>query len=495
MDKSTLALYRAGQIKLFDKTAIAQYGIAGHVLMERAGQAALQTLKNHWPTARHVFVCCGTGNNGGDGFVLARLAHEAGLSVSVFLVGDENKIKGDALLTLKKFKAAGLSMTTYAPEASFNQADVIVDALLGTGFKAPLAPQYMEAIESIHASQKPVLSLDVPSGLDPDTGAVAKGAVRATVTISFIALKQGLFTGDGLTYSGRVEFANLEVPAALYSLEKPSAWRLTPETLGPFLSPRDRNAHKKQFGHVLVVGGNLGFSGAPVLSATAALRMGAGLVSIATRDEHAPFLNIQTPELMCHGVMKPDQLRPLIEQASIVVIGPGLGMDAWAKSLWNIVKTSSLPCVVDADALKLLAQDPISCKQWVLTPHPGEAAILLATTSHKIQEDRYTAAKQIQHRYGGCCVLKGAGTIVVGGEGHTTVCEYGNPGMATAGMGDVLTGVIAGLVAQGMSIEKAAQWGVYLHAKAGDEAAKTGERGMLASDLFPFLRRLSTQYN
>lgn len=490
----THSLYRASQVKHFDEAATQQYGIPSEILMERAGQAAFKALQKHWPAARQIYVCCGTGNNGGDGFVLAHLAHEAGLSVSVFLVGDESKIAGTALSVFKKLKTTPVSITLFAPEISFGQADVVIDALLGTGFKPPLAPLYIKAMEAIRSSQKPVLSIDIPSGLHPDTGSVEEAAVQATVTVSFIGLKQGFFTGDGLDQCGAVLFAGLDVPQALYATEKPSAFRLSPKTLGSFLPPRKRNAHKNQFGHVLVIGGNLGFSGAVMLAGKAALRVGAGLVSIATRKEHANFLNIETPELMCHGIEKAGELQPLIERASVIAIGPGLGTNTWARSIWNILKNNPLPRIVDADALKLLAQDPFSCEHWVLTPHPGEAAVLQATTTQKVQTDRFAAAKAIQQRYGGCCVLKGAGTVVVGKEGQTFVCEYGNPGMATAGMGDVLTGVIAGLMAQGMSIKKAAQWGVYLHAKGGDKAANASQRGMLASDLFPFLRKQVNLY-
>lgn len=254
--------------------------------------------------------------------------------------------------------------------------------------------------------------------------------------------------------------------------------------------PREPTDDKGHFGHVLVVGGDFGMSGAVRLAGEAAARTGSGLVSVATRPEHAAIISAAVPELMCHGVEDRQSLLSLLQGATVVAIGPGLGQSQWAQSFFGVLLQSNLPMVADADALNLLAAEPMKKDNWVLTPHPGEAARLLGQTVEEVQSDRVAAAVELQKKYGGVVALKGAGTVVVNGDGVIGICKEGNPGMATGGMGDVLTGVIAGLLAQGVSPGQAARLGVCLHARAGDLAAEEGQRGMLASDLFPFLRRL-----
>lgn len=258
-----------------------------------------------------------------------------------------------------------------------------------------------------------------------------------------------------------------------------------------YLKPRRRDCHKGQCGHVLIVGGEVGYSGAVRMAGEAAIRVGAGLVSIATRAEHAMLLNLTRPELMCHGVTKTAELMPLLEKASVVIVGPGLGRSAWAKKLFNNVLKSGKPVIVDADGLNLLAKNPQQKKQWILTPHPGEAARLLQKTTAEIQSDRTAAVRQLQKQYGGVCVLKGAGSLIFSSEHAVpSICKAGNPGMATAGMGDVLTGVIGGLLAQGVPLLDAAKLGVLIHAMAADLAVEEGERGLLAMDLMVYLRQL-----
>lgn len=260
-----------------------------------------------------------------------------------------------------------------------------------------------------------------------------------------------------------------------------------------YLVPRERNSHKGDFGRVLVIGGDYGFSGAPRMAAEAALRVGAGLVSVATHPEHAAVLNVSRPEIMCHGVRSANKINGLLDKANVVAIGPGLGTGAWGQELLDYVLKSGKTIVADADALNILAEkdQPIKRENWVLTPHPGEAGRLLKITSQNVQCDRNASAIKLQQIYGGVVVLKGAGSIIVAPNEQPVTCEHGNPGMATAGMGDVLTGVIAGLIAQQIPISDAAKLGVLIHAMAGDMAAEEGgERGMLAMDLMPFLRKL-----
>lgn len=261
------------------------------------------------------------------------------------------------------------------------------------------------------------------------------------------------------------------------------------KTFKAFLKKRARDAHKGLFGHVLIIGGDQGFGGAVRLAGEAALRVGAGLVSVATHPAHAAFLNMTRPEIMSHGVHNAKELAALSQAATVIVAGPGLGLSAWSKALFRWILQNKKPMVLDADALNLLAKKPCHATHWILTPHPGEAARLLNTTSVAIQENRLASILALQKKFGGVIVLKGAKTLVKGPKAKPLLTTAGNPGMATAGMGDVLTGVIGGLLAQQLPPVVAAELGVLIHAKAGDLAAKAGERGLIASDLFPYLRQ------
>lgn len=483
------ALYRAEQVRELDRIAIEEYGIPGATLMERAGAAAFQLLRQLWPEARDLTVVCGAGNNGGDGYVVARLAGAAGLSVRVLQLGDPQKLRGDALAMARAYETAGGEAEPFGglPPAT----SVIVDAVLGTGLEREVEGRWADALSAISRHPAPVLAIDIPSGLHADSGRILGEAARATATISFIGLKQGLFTADGPACAGAVYFDGLEVPARIYGRQILSARRLDWSKESLLLRPRSRGAHKGDFGHVLVVGGAPGFSGAARLAGEGAARSGAGLVSVATWPGHAPVLSASRPELMCHGVSSPEDLEPLLERATVVALGPGLGRSEWALALYGRVLDCDLPLVVDADGLNLLAAAPRRRDDWVLTPHPGEAARLLGQTGAEVQADRFLAATRLQERYGGVCVLKGAGTLVQGaGPRSPAVCTDGNPGMASGGMGDVLTGVVAALAAQGFALVDAAEIGVCLHAAAADAAAADGERGLLASDLLGWLRRL-----
>lgn len=481
-----LALYDVATIRALEETACRVEGIASFELMRRAGTAAFETLRRHWPRARRIAVVCGGGNNGGDGYVLAQLAHAAGLDVTVMQVGSP-AARGDAVLAWQALRAT--PVVVVETRDALARAQVVVDALFGIGLNRAVAGPACQAIADINAAPGPCFSLDVPSGLDADTGAARGPAVRAKVTLTFIARKLGLETGDAREHVGRLELASLAIPAAAFTQVAPCAslcgwadWRRA-------LAPRARTAHKGSSGHVLVVGGAPGMSGAARLAAEAALRCGAGLVSVACAPAVAAGLNAGRPEIMAHGITGPDELAPLLARAGVIALGPGLGQSAWALGLWAALRDTRHPLVLDADALNLLAQDPARRADWVLTPHPGEAARLLATDTHAIAADRAAAARALQARYGGTVLLKGAGTIVQA-VGSTRVIAGGNPGMGSGGMGDVLTGVVAALHAQGMPLPDAAAAGAALHAAAGDLAAADGERGLLASDLMPALRRL-----
>lgn len=476
-------LYTAAQTRELDRRAIAS-GISAYVLMTRAGQAAFHLLRERWPGAARIVVLTGPGNNGGDGYVLARLAWNQHLDVKVLTVGNHDPLTGEAA------EAANDATRARVPEKSWKgelpEADVYVDALFGTGLNKPLSADFATVIAALNKSGKPVLALDLPSGLQADTGAELGEAVHADATISFIGLKAGLLTGRGPALSGELFFSDLAVPASIYEGVASVLRRLAAPDL-EVLGRRPRDTHKGRNGHVLVVGGDHGMAGAVALTAEAALRSGAGLVSVATRPEHTGLLTTRRPELMCRGVHAAADLAPLLAKADVVVLGPGLGQGEWGAALFGAVLDAGLPLVLDADALNLLATMPERRDNWVLTPHPGEAARLLGTTPAAVQSDRLGALRELEKRYGGRIVLKGTGSLLLE-DGVISLCPYGNPGMATAGMGDVLAGVAAALLAQ--QLPQPLAMAVLAHALAGDTAAKAGgERGMVASDLFPFLRQ------
>jgi NAD(P)H-hydrate epimerase len=484
-------LYFAIQVKELDRIAIDEEDIPGLELMERAGTAAFSEIRHRWPKLRVLGVLCGAGNNGGDGFVVARLAHEAGYNVTVWQLGDCD-IGGDAYSARELMETAGLHTKVFDRDALAFQ-EILVDGLLGTGLNSEVKGQWRETIEAINKSHEKgarVLALDIPSGLHADTGNVLGTAVHADCCATFIGLKLGLFVGQGPDVCGALAFDDLGVPPNVFDQVSPAAKRMSYSSAAFIMSPRQPTANKGHFGHVLVVGGELGMSGAARLAGEAAARTGAGLVSIATRKEHAAVITAAVPELMCHGVDGVESLMTLLHPASVLAIGCGLGRNRWGQALFSSLQKIKLPLVMDADALNLLAINPTKRENWILTPHPGEAARLLGQTVEEVQSDRVAAAIEIQKKFGGVVVLKGAGTVVVDAEEGISICSDGNPGMATGGMGDVLTGVIAGLLAQGLPLNRAAQLGVCLHARAGDLAAEEGQRGLLASDLFPFIRRL-----
>lgn len=488
-DRLPYALYRAEQVRELDRTAIEDQGIPGSELMERAGRAAYDLLRQRWPDARDITLVCGIGNNGGDGYVVARHAKEEGLGVSILQFGDAQRLQGDALTMATRYREAGGSVEPFRDLPG--RTDLIVDAILGTGLERDVTGYWARAIDAINEHTAPVLAIDIPSGLHSDLGRILGTAIRAEATISFIGLKQGMFTGAGPDCCGEIRFDALQVPAVVYSGQVLSARRLDWSKLCGLLGRRPRTANKGTFGHVLVVGGAPGFSGAARLAGEGALRTGAGLVTLATHPRHAAYLNLTRPELMCAGVEGPVELEPFLERATVVAVGPGLGKGPWGRQLLGWVRGSGHPLVVDADALNLLAESPTHHENWVLTPHPGEAARLLGTDTGAVQADRFDSVRRLQERFGGVAVLKGAGTLIYGASHKPLgVCSGGNPGMATGGTGDVLTGMIAALIAQGLDLEDAACAGVCLHAAAGDAAAAAGERGLLASDLLAHIRPL-----
>lgn len=485
-------IYQSQQIREFERLALERFNITPSILMQRAGKAAFDFLQRRWPQAHKIVVFCGGGNNGGDGYVFAHFAHERGLIVEIWQIGVPDPQKPDAYAAFKQCEQANIPMNMFDPHLDLGHPDVIVDALCGIGLHELLKNGMVQAIEKMERSHSPILSIDVPTGIDADNGTVKGAAVHATATITFIGLKLGLLTGSGIGYTGELVMNDLQLPIDLYSYIAPVAEKIQLGCYAHFLKPRPRDWHKGLSGHVLVIGGDYGFSGAPRMAAEAALRVGAGLVTIATRPLHALTLNVTRPELMCHGIKAATDLDPLLEKADVLILGPGLGKSEWSRALWEkVTHQQTLPMVIDADGLNILSEAPFAYPHWIMTPHPGEAARLLGVTSQAVQQDRVDCAKEICKRYNGTCVLKGAGSLVVAPNSLPALCDKGNPGMASAGMGDVLSGVIGGILAQGVPLGEAAKLGVCMHAIAGDLAAKEGERGLLASDLMPFLRRLA----
>jgi len=483
-----LRIYRASQVRELDRLAIEEHGIPGYTLMYRAGEAALALLRKRWPAARRILVLCGAGNNAGDGYVLARLAQAERMHVMVVALFDPAKLQGDARIAWDTFHAAGGQVMDW-DERLLEGAEVIVDAILGTGLTRPINGRSADLVHAVNRSGRPVLALDIPTGLCADTGIPLGAAIRADATITFVGLKLGLYLGEGLEHAGEVHFDDLGVSTVLGDGHPSAGRRIDHELLRRLLPRRRRTAHKGEHGHLLCVGGGPGMPGAIRLAAEAALRTGAGLVTVATHPDHVDVVAGARAELICHGIRQPGDLAPLCAASDVIAVGPGLGRDAWAQGLFEVAQASNRPMIVDADALNLLAAQPRRRDDWVLTPHPGEAGRLLRLETSSVQQERLVSVGKLLERYGGVIVLKGAGTLV----GHVgdvpSICDHGNPGMAAPGMGDVLTGVIAGIAAQTRNLFDSACAGVLVHALAGDDAARSGERGMIASDLFPHVRK------
>ncbi len=489
MSQLPYTLYRAADVRELDRIAIHEFGIPAIELMNRAGAAVFDELCSCWPEARHLIIVCGGGNNAGDGYVVARLAKEKGLTVSVLALVDPAELKGDAKTACSAAQAAGVLAADFDVDV-LAKADVVVDAIFGTGLDRLVEGRWAEAICAINAVNVPVLSVDIPSGLHADSGCMLGHAIRAAATVSFIGLKQGLFSADGVDHCGPVRFDDLGVDAAVYQQVDVACERIDWLTLRSQLPARRKSAHKGLYGHTLIIGGNHGMAGAVRLAAEAAARVGSGLTSVATRPDHVVAMAAARPEVMWQPVADAAGMRKAMQHATVIAIGPGLGQDAWACELFEVALQSHLPLVVDADALNLLAQEPSQRGHWIITPHPGEAGRLLGCSSADINQQRFESAGALAEKFHAVTVLKGAGSLVCDEHGALSLCSDGNPGMATGGMGDVLTGIIAGLVAQGLDLDAAARMGVALHAAAADKVAETGARGMLAGDVLKVLRVL-----
>lgn len=480
-------IYSVAAVRETDRTTIEDHGVPGYTLMTRAGEAAVREARRAFGAAKRWQIVCGAGNNGGDGYVVARIAAQEGTVVSVLTLVDPEKLSGDAAIAYRNFVAEG-GVVSHWSGALDVEADLLVDGILGSGLERGVGGEFANAVAAINAHAAPTLALDIPTGINGDTGQVLGCAVHADLTVTFVGLKSGLFLGDAPDYCGEIRFAGLDIPDAYREGIEPAYRRIDDERLTDLLKPRPRTAHKGDFGHVVIVGGGEGMPGAVRLAGEAALRTGAGRVSIATHPSHAAILVASRPELMSHAVASAADLEPLLEKADVVAFGPGLGQSAWAHAMFTRVATATKPAVWDADALNLLAASPAAVNNRVITPHPGEAATLLGISTKDVQEARPAALAALVEKYGGTAVLKGAGSLISSSRSVPMLCTSGNPGMASPGMGDVLTGIVAALLGQGLDPEQAAAAGVEIHARAGDRAAVAGERGLIASDLMLELR-------
>ncbi len=527
------ALYTAKQVRALDAAAVAG-GIDSFDLMQRAGASLLHVLLDRWPACREVLVFTGPGNNGGDGFVVAALAARQGMSVTVLMLAPAERLLNDARRAydmvaelaadsesgqrLRLLPASDDDSATLLAQAGASA--VVIDAMLGTGINGDLRAPFNRVVNAINAAKQPVIAADVPTGLNSDTGDVVSEAVRATVTVTFIGLKQGLFTAAGPDHCGDIVYDRLDVPTHTFGhpdVGAPSGRRLDIQAVLPLLKPRHFTAHKGDSGHVLVLGGDKRLGGAAIMAAEAAARAGAGTVTLVTRPAHVSPTLARRPEVMVRGIggkgAKREELSQglddLVTGHSVIVLGPGLGQSDWSRRLLRAViqvqQRRELYMVLDADALNLLALmreeicPGLSLPQtkWVVTPHPGEAARLLGCNTADVQVDRFAAARQLQQQWAAVALLKGAGTVIAS-KSETDICTEGNPGMASGGMGDVLAGITGGLMAQlmrnGHDLVDVVRCAACVHGESADlAAADSGQRGMLATDLLPYVQALVSQ--
>jgi NAD(P)H-hydrate epimerase len=504
-------VFTAEEMRRLDARAVAALGIPGSVLMERAGRGAadliLEVLGSRRRSAR-VAVICGKGGNGGDGFVVARWLRRAGVRTTVWMAAPEAEIRGDAAGKLRELRRAGVRPRPVGDEApataDLARADLVVDALLGTGARGAPAGSGARLIERINAARRPVVALDIPSGVSADGDPIAWPAIRAAMTATFAGLKRGLLMGPGVELVGQVRVVPLGIPddevargIATFTVDRADVAAMFPA--------RPRDAHKGTYGHLLVVGGSRGKTGAVALAARAAMRAGAGLVTVATAASQQPVAAALLLESMTEalaetpagtiGLEAVEAMARLADRRDAVALGPGLGLEASTQeAARRLIADLDRPMVVDADALSALAGHLSLLRAArgprCLTPHPGEMARMLGIAVAEVQRDRIACARAFAVEHGVHLLLKGATTVVGDPDGRVFLNPTGNPGMASGGMGDVLTGVVGALLARGMDPGPAQRGGAYLHGLAADAAADVlGQEALVAGDVIEALPR------
>lgn len=499
----------ARQMQELDRRAIDERGIPGLQLMENAGRGAFEQIKRCFPgdPGRSIVVLCGRGNNGGDGFVIARHFLKEGARVTVFLLSSADRVSGDARTNLQAYLQTGGALQEILDEEQWGRsagdmkhAGIIVDALLGTGLSSELSGLYKRAIEDINAlSHARVVSADIPSGIDATTGRVLGAAVKAHLTCTFGLPKRGLLVYPGASHAGRLEVIDIGIPEELIEKEDIREFLLDEAFLKGAMPGRSPDSHKGSYGHVLILAGSPGKTGAAALAAGAAMRAGAGLVTLGVPRSLNSILEVKLTEAMTEplpdfgdgylGITAWPRVKEILGGKTVIALGPGLAArEETAQFVCRVLEEAAAPLVIDADALNALARNTGILKKIkqpaVITPHPGEMARLMGVSTSDVQQNRAGCAQKFAAEHNVFVVLKGARTIIAEPGGNIYINPTGNPGMASGGMGDVLTGMIAGLAAQGMALLRAAQLSAFVHGRIGDALA--GERapvGILATDI------------
>jgi len=470
-------LYTSQQIKQIDQLAANYLKISSFELMQKAGAALFSYIQHD----KNVLIVAGAGNNAGDGFIMAELALEKGNNSTVWSLTAIEDLPKDAKKAANNYMACGGTIITNPPKEQF---DCIVDAIFGTGLSRNVEGKFSEAINWVNTQKTKTLSIDIPSGLDANTGTIKGCAISANITITVICYKPGLVTNNGKDKCGTLFLEDLDIPESALSDVNSPIKLLDKSILKHALFTHKHNSHKGLFGKSLVVGGHDGMLGALILAGKSALSSGCGMVEVVSNSEQAVMISIQCPELITANSL---QASRLIETASVIAVGPGLGLNQQSKDVLEYCTQQNKPMVIDADAITLIAQNKPRLSQTVLTPHPKEAATLLNTNIETIQSDRITAAMKISQIYQSVVILKGSGTIIADVNGAVFICPFGYCGMATAGMGDVLTGMVASLIAQGFSLIDAANSAVVWHAIAAESCNKGNT--LLASDVIQQLHQ------
>ena len=501
-------LVTANEMSKMDRETIELFGIPGRVLMENAGRGATRILLKRFGglSDKKVGVIAGRGNNGGDGFVIARYLAQKGIRVSVYLLAVSSLVKGDAAANLKLLPHLNVPVIEIPDQnlflknsASMLNHDIWVDAILGTGLKSDVKGHFKEVIEFINGLNKPVFAVDIPSGLNSDTGRPCGACIRAHTTATFAFAKIGHLLFPGADYTGNLEIIDIGIPPHIAERAGPFRYLLTRDSVRKSFQPRHSDAHKGNAGHLLVIAGSTGKTGAAAMTAMSAMRTGAGLVSLGIPESLNPVLESLCIEAMTcplpenhEGVLDEssfDMIIKLLAGKKCLAIGPGLGTGIKTKNLvCRIIRECMIPIVIDADALNSLAGNTQILQNLkvpvILTPHPGEMARLIGKTTDYIRKDRINCARDFALKFNVHLILKGARTVIAHPDGRVFINPTGNPGMASGGMGDVLTGIIASLIAQGCSPESATHVGVYLHGAAADALAKKiGPFGFLATEV------------
>lgn len=501
-------LVTASEMQEMDRQTIESFGIPGRVLMENAGRGATEFFVEIFPeiASLKVGILAGRGNNGGDGFVIARYLAQKDVNVTVYLLADPSRLAGDAAANFELLTPLGVAVTIIPDTNAFDDAkdsmrdkDLWIDAILGTGLKSDVRGYYREAIDFTNSLAKPVLSVDIPSGLNADTGQPCGSCIRASATATFAFAKIGHYQYPGAELVGSLRIIDIGIPPHIVEEVGPRQFLVTSDDIRGYIKPRPQNVHKGRTGHLLILAGSPGKSGAAAMSAAAAMRTGAGLVTLAVPQSLEPIVAVQSLEVMTAALPEADggvlgdasfdAILRLIENKRCLALGPGMGQSDQARSLVRrLLLECRLPSVIDADGLNNIVGSADLLKQCaapvVITPHPGEMARLIEKDTETVQEDRISCARMFSQVFKVHVVLKGAGTVIAHPDGYVFTNSTGNPGMASGGMGDVLTGMIAGFIAQGYPVEAACHLGVYLHGAAADTlAAQKGPWGFLASDL------------